>query len=159
VVGEYDNSILATDAFLATLIAKLKATGLRVALAYSSDHGDDFEENETRLKLHCQTPSNNDTVVPSFFWLQGEFAPGKVSNLRTNALHHVSQAGIVPTLLDLSGIQIDSPLMARTLTLPQTESLEQLTLDPLGVVYRCTMAHGCRKDKTDGRSSEALVGP
>ncbi|MDO8310346.1 MAG: phosphoethanolamine transferase [Sideroxyarcus sp.] len=154
VIGEYDNSILATDAFLATLIARLKATGLRVALAYSSDHGDDFDKNESRLKLHCQIPSNNDTVVPAFFWLQGEFPSEKVGNLRKNARHHVSQAGIVPALLDLSGIQMNSPLMARTLTLPQTESLEQLTIDPLGVVYRCTLAQGCWKDEPVGRSSK-----
>lgn len=154
VVGEYDNSILATDAFLAMLISRLKATGLRIALAYSSDHGDDIEDADTRPKLHCQTPSNSDTLVPSFFWLQGEFPAEKVSNLRANARHHVSQAGIVPALLDLSGIQVNSPLMARTLTLPQVDSLEQLTLDPLGVVYRCTLARGCWKDTPIVRSSE-----
>jgi hypothetical protein len=44
--------------------------------------------------------------------------------------------------------------MARALTLPQAESLEQLTIDPLGAVYRCTMAQGCWKDTPVDRSTE-----
>lgn len=146
IVGEYDNSIVATDGFLSALINRLKATGARVALAYSSDHGDDFGDSGKMPRWHCLSPSNKNTLVPLFFWLQGGFPDKMLRNLDENARRYVSQAGVVPALLDLSGVQIDSPLMAQALTRPQVMRVEQLTLDRAGEIYSCTLAGGCLKD-------------
>lgn len=146
IVGEYDNSILATDAFLSALMEQLKATGARVTLAYSSDHGDDFGDSGKMPRWHCLSPSNKDTLVPTFFWVQGLFQDQMLRNLQENARTYVSQAGVVPALLDLSGIQTDSPLMAQALTRRQGKHVEQLTLDRAGGIYTCTLGNGCLKN-------------
>jgi lipid A ethanolaminephosphotransferase len=77
VVNAYDNSLLYTDHFLATLIDKLKARSgtLATGLIYASDHGESLGENG--LYLHGApymfAPSQQ-THVPFLVWFDKDFA-------------------------------------------------------------------------------------
>lgn len=52
-INAYDNSIVATDKFLAQVIDKLDRTGKTSAMLYLSDHGEDLLDDERNRFLHA----------------------------------------------------------------------------------------------------------
>jgi lipid A ethanolaminephosphotransferase len=77
IVNSYDNSLLYTDHFLATIIDKLKVHSDKLAtgMIYASDHGESLGENG--LYLHG-TPyllaPDQQTHVPFLVWFDNDFA-------------------------------------------------------------------------------------
>lgn len=77
IVNSYDNSLLYTDHFLATIIDKLKSHSDKLAtgMIYASDHGESLGENG--LYLHG-TPyllaPDQQTHVPFLVWFDNDFA-------------------------------------------------------------------------------------
>ncbi|MDQ0562539.1 lipid A ethanolaminephosphotransferase [Rhizobium mesoamericanum] len=93
IVNAYDNSILYTDYFLATVIDRLKARSDKMAtgLIYMSDHGESL--GEKGLYLHG-TPymfaPSQQTHVPFLTWFDSDFA--KSMNLDTACLRKEATA-------------------------------------------------------------------
>ncbi|MEM7582151.1 MAG: sulfatase [Acidobacteriota bacterium] len=104
----YDGSIRGMDAELARLLEGLEATGVadRSVLAFIADHGEEFLEHGRHW--HGMTVYGEVANVPMVFWGQGvprgRVVPSVVQNL-----------DIMPTLLDLAGIEIPERAQGRSL--------------------------------------------
>lgn len=112
-INAYDNSILFTDYFLAELINELnKDTVSASLLMYASDHGENIFDDENKKFAHGgPNPSRFELEIPLFFWRSEQYDqlfPEKVENLKANQDKPVNTAHFFPTILDLSGIIIES---------------------------------------------------
>lgn len=112
-INAYDNSILFTDYFLAELINELnKDTVSASLLMYASDHGENIFDDENKKFAHGgSNPSRFESEIPLFFWRSEQYDqlfPEKVENLKANQDKPVNTAHFFPTILDLSGIIIES---------------------------------------------------
>lgn len=112
-INAYDNSILFTDYFLAELIDALnKDTVSASLLMYASDHGENIFDDENKKFAHGgPNPSRFELEIPLFFWRSEQYDqlfPEKVENLKANRDKPVNTAHFFPTILDLSGIVIES---------------------------------------------------
>jgi glucan phosphoethanolaminetransferase (alkaline phosphatase superfamily) len=116
----YDDSILMTDDFLATIIAGLK--GRRSLLFYVSDHGlACYDKRETRLG---QTYVKAEYRPACFVWASKEFLddPGcrvrfKLGLARSGAL--MTSDYIFDSFTDLCGIQTDKLVLSESVFNPQ----------------------------------------
>jgi lipid A ethanolaminephosphotransferase len=94
IVNAYDNTILYTDHFLASIIDKLKARSAKLAtgMIYASDHGESLGENG--LYLHgapyILAPAEQ-THVPFIVWFDDDFA--KSMGLDAACLSKEAKAG------------------------------------------------------------------
>jgi len=107
-VNSYDNSILYTDHFLASLIDMLEKKDVCSALLYSSDHGEDILDDERRKFLHASpTPTFYQLRIPMFVWFSScylECFPGKLEACEKNSSKPVATNAIFHTLLDMAAI-------------------------------------------------------
>ncbi|KQO83664.1 phosphoethanolamine--lipid A transferase [Rhizobium sp. Leaf262] len=94
IVNAYDNTILYTDHFLASVIDKLKARSDKLAtgLIYASDHGESLGENGIYLHgaPYILAPAEQ-THVPFLVWFDDDFA--KSMGLDAACLTKEAQAG------------------------------------------------------------------
>lgn len=94
IVNAYDNTILYTDHFLASVIDKLKARSDKLAtgLIYASDHGESLGENGIYLHgaPYILAPAEQ-THVPFLVWFDDDFA--KSMGLDAACLTKDAQAG------------------------------------------------------------------
>lgn len=94
IVNAYDNTILYTDHFLASIIDKLKARSDKLAtgMIYASDHGESLGENGIYLHgaPYLLAPSEQ-THVPFIVWFDEDFA--KSMGLDASCLMSQAQAG------------------------------------------------------------------
>lgn len=116
-INAYDNTIVLADDLLASLAARLAQTGVRAAMIYTSDHGEDIFDDERRLFLHASPcPSYYQIHVPFVVWLSPTFAtahPDAQKALAANRERIVaSSEAYFHTLLDLAGIE--SPRLRRS---------------------------------------------
>lgn len=106
-VNSYDNTILATDRFLASLIDRLRHDN--AVMIFISDHGEALGEDGNMLhgadypQLH---------VTACLVWCSPEFTrryPDKVKALRRNASRQWNTDAMFHTVLDAAGI--DTPVL------------------------------------------------
>lgn len=104
----YDGSIHGLDAQLARLVERLEHHQLseRTVLAFVSDHGEEFLEHDRHW--HGQTVYGEVTRVPLVLWGRGVSA-GQVIEETVQALD------LMPTLLDLAGLEKPERLQGRSL--------------------------------------------
>ncbi len=108
-INAYDNTIVATDAFLHDVIDVLDKENCISALTYVSDHGEDIFDDERNRFLHASpVPTYWQLHVPMIVWVSHEFEsayPDKVAELNKNKNKNVSSSrSFCATLIDLAGI-------------------------------------------------------
>ncbi len=106
--GWYDGSVLGSDEQIARLIGHLESTGLdqSTLVAVGSDHGEEFLQHGRTY--HGQGLYEELTHVPLIFW--GDGVPRGVEIGAP-----VQNIDIMPTLLDLAGIERPASLQGRSL--------------------------------------------
>ena len=107
--NSYDNSVAYTDAFLADVIGKLKATGRSAALMYMSDHADDLEVDGCGSRGAGMRTSSTAYKVPAFLWLSDAYVAARpeIAKAATAAKGSRLRGDVVfDTLADLAGITV-----------------------------------------------------
>lgn len=104
-----DGSILAQDAELDRLLARLEALGLRdrVVIAFLSDHGTELLDHDSHW--HGTTVYSELTDVPLLLWGPG-FLP---AGLRVG--EPVEMIDVFPTLVELAGLEVPETAQGRSL--------------------------------------------
>lgn len=107
-LNSYDNSILSTDDFLASVIDKLKETGAVASMLYLPDHGEDIMDDDRHRFLHASPlPTYYQLHIPLLIWFSDEYNNRYPESMR-NALRHrsapISTKAAFHTMLDLAGI-------------------------------------------------------
>ncbi len=108
-VNAYDNTIVATDRFLDSLMTVLEESGASASLVYASDHGEDIYDNGSRGFLHASPlPSEHQVHVPMLVWLSPRYIashPQAGARLRANGSRLVSTSrSFCPTALMLGDV-------------------------------------------------------
>ena len=110
-INSYDNTVVALDRFLMRVIAALRADPEPALLVYTSDHGENlFDDDRQRFMHALADPSKADTTVPLFFWANEAYRhrwPAAWTALSAHATAPVSHVDLMPTLLDLAGVDAD----------------------------------------------------
>lgn len=108
-VNGYDNTIVATDRFLDSLISLADSRGNEAALLYASDHGEDIFDGGSGRFLHASpVPTRMQVHVPMLVWLSEDYReaePEVADALGRNMQKQVSTSrSYCPTALTLGGI-------------------------------------------------------
>lgn len=108
-VNAYDNTIVATDRFLDSLMGLLEESGASASLIYASDHGEDIYDHGSRGFLHASPlPSVDQVHVPMLVWLSPVYMashPQADGILRANSGRLVSTSrSFCPTALTLGDV-------------------------------------------------------
>lgn len=119
-INSYDNTIVNTDKVLSGIINEVDAKGVKSAVVFTSDHGEDiFDDSRGRFLHASPIPTYYQLRVPLLVWTSRSFAeeyPEVVSNLKAHTQMPVSTNMVIfHTLLDMSGI--NSPYKDNTLAL------------------------------------------
>lgn len=112
-INAYDNSILATDKALESIIETLEECGRPAAMAYAADHGEDIFDDERDRFLHASpNPTYYQIHVPMLIWMSGDFAdryPAKAKNLKEHVSKNVSSSeSMFHTVADLAGLSMST---------------------------------------------------
>lgn len=136
-VAAYDNTINYTDAFLDRLIGCLDSISPQniAGLIYTSDHGEDIYDDDTRQFLHASPlPSIHQVSVPFILWLSDGYAanyPETATAAAANSEAAVSSTrSVFHSLLHMAGIsarQLDTT--QSVLSHSYTEPTPRLYLD------------------------------
>jgi glucan phosphoethanolaminetransferase (alkaline phosphatase superfamily) len=107
----YDNSIHATNDLLEQNIDSVKKQSATAMVMYTADHGENIYDDERGLFQHIMNPpSKYEVAVPFFIWVSDRFIsnfPDKWSNLHANADRPISNKQVLPTFVDLLGVDYD----------------------------------------------------
>jgi glucan phosphoethanolaminetransferase (alkaline phosphatase superfamily) len=118
-INSYDNSLLGTDRFLASVIAHAAAADKAAMVLFTSDHGENLYDDERNMFMHAgPNPTRRDTMVPLLFWANNAFAnahAGKIAAMRAQVAAPINHLAVMPTLLDLAGIRYDGENPAQSL--------------------------------------------
>ncbi len=108
-INSYDNSIHATDRFLAEVIANANQLAKPAIIVFTADHGENLYDDERKFVLHSgATPSRADTFVPLLVWANQSYRnafPDKLQGLASNLSAPISHLDIMPTMLDLAQVR------------------------------------------------------
>jgi glucan phosphoethanolaminetransferase (alkaline phosphatase superfamily) len=135
----YDNTILATDAFLAGLIETLDGYRQKSWMFYVSDHGEALFDDCRQESGHGQS-SKVTHHVASVFWASPQFSTGNqrlMERLRGNASRLASTGMMFDTLSSLGGLEVPGHRRELDMTdaaLARPPEIEALGLD----VDRCS---------------------
>ncbi len=130
-VNAYDNSILATDKTLDSIIETLEACGRPAAMAYAADHGEDiFDDGRERFLHASPNPTYYQLHVPMLVWMSEGLAdrfPEKARSLKANESKNVSSSeSMFHTVADLAGLSL--PALDRSFSLCSPSYREPLRL-------------------------------
>lgn len=131
-VNAYDNSIVATDRLLDTIITRLESVPGQSWMIYASDHGEDIFDNGSHRFLHASPmPSETQVRVPMVIWLSPTYRlshPRETHAMRDNMAKVVSSSrSYTPTALSLGGIA--------TPRLDLSASLAREEYRPVSLIY------------------------
>lgn len=108
IVNSYDNSILATDDFIARIIAMLEEQHCVCSAFYVSDHGENLFDDERKMFMHTgASPSKVETHIPAFIWSSQAYKshyPAKYQALIRHKANKMSHDNVFHTLLDMANI-------------------------------------------------------
>lgn len=131
-VNAYDNTIVATDRFLDTLISMLEKEDCIASLCYTSDHGEDLYDDGVRFLHASPVPTLHQLHVPMIVWLSDEYAeryPDVASGIGKNSGKRVSTSrSFCPTVLGIAGIRTAKTAAEESLTSPDYKECERLYL-------------------------------
>lgn len=108
-VNAYDNSIVATDRLLNSLIEAAEDHNCVASLIYTSDHGEDIFDNGSIRFLHASPrPTYEQVHVPFLVWLSPayrEMYPDVAANLSESLEKRISSSeAFTPTAMQLAGL-------------------------------------------------------
>lgn len=108
-INSYDNSIVATDAFLADVIEALDSLDCPAGMLYVADHGEDIYDDSRGRFLHASpVPTYYQLHVPVVTWMSPELrelSPMLFPAARANASRNISSSeSVFDTLLQLAGL-------------------------------------------------------
>ncbi len=108
-INAYDNTILATAAFLDSVIVAVDSAGGFGAMLYTSDHGEDIFDDSRNLFLHASPcPSYYQIHVPMILWMSPAyraFRPEASANADANSRKFISSSiSYFHTAIDLAGL-------------------------------------------------------
>lgn len=108
-INAYDNTIVSTDHFIASLIEILSASEADTSLLYTSDHGEDIYDDSRHLFLHASPiPTLHQITIPLVVWLSPHFIlhhPGTYKIAEANMNKEISSSrSFFHTALSLGGI-------------------------------------------------------
>lgn len=110
-INSYDNTLIALDSFLMRAIRALAADPVPALLVYTSDHGENlFDDDRQRFMHALADPSRADTTVPLFIWANEAWHrrwPQGLAPLVARRNLPISHVDLMPTLLDLAGVDAD----------------------------------------------------
>ena len=112
----YKNSIVMTLDFIHELIRILDRENIPAFLVYTSDHGENLMEINGLREHVTLTPTHYELKVPVLFWASNEYVerqPLRWERLRANRNAPISNANLLPTLLDAMGIATQAETMVR----------------------------------------------
>lgn len=138
----YDGSIRGMDAELGRLLDRLEHLGLadRVAVAFVSDHGEEFLEHGSHW--HGLNVYGENANVPFLLWAPG-FLPRGVEVQPT-----VQLVDVMPTLLDLAGLPVPERAQGRSL-LPLVREVEAGKVSAEWARRPAFVERAVRKDPAD----------
>lgn len=102
-INSYDNTIVATDLFLAQLIDMIRQRN--ALLIYISDHGEALGENGVRLHASDCPQLHNPACMVWYSSLYAGLYPERVAALRANASHSYSTDIVFHSVLHGAGLQ------------------------------------------------------
>lgn len=121
-INSYDNTLIVLDRFLVRTMAALRADPVPALLVFTSDHGENLFDDERQRFMHALTsPSKADTTVPLFFWANEAYRrrwPEALLPLQQRRMAPISHLDLMPTLLDLAGVDADGIAPAESLRSP-----------------------------------------
>lgn len=125
-INAYDNTIVATDRFLASLIEILSDSDADASMLYTSDHGEDIYDDSRHLFLHASPlPTIHQITVPMLAWLSPGFIrhhPDAYNIMKSNMEKEISSSrSFFHTALSLGGIQTPVADPAASLLSPDYE--------------------------------------
>lgn len=107
-INAYDNSIVATDRFLDSIISMLEKEECVASMFYSSDHGEDIYDDGRHILHACPVPSQEQVRVAMLAWLSPQYRsafPQIEEAMRTNFEELISSSrSFCPTAFGLCGI-------------------------------------------------------
>ena len=105
----YDNAIVATDRFLASVIELLRVLECPASMLYISDHGEDVYDDARERFLHSSPDiSYYQLHVPMLLWMSPAYReayPQLVATAQANQRRPISTNAVFPTMLELAGIR------------------------------------------------------
>lgn len=119
--NSYDNSILYTDWFLASLINQLKGGDRAAALMYVADHGQTLFDGACRQVFHGHN-NQYEFHVPALAWYSDAYGarfPGKVAQLHAHRAAPLSTENMFHTLVDLGDIRYPGETLERSIASAQ----------------------------------------
>lgn len=105
----YDGSIRGLDVEIGRLIETLRNADLenRTVLAFTSDHGEEFLEHGSHW--HGRNAYGENSNVPLILWAPGRIPPA------ARVTETVQNIDVMPTLLELSGLDVPEVLQGQSL--------------------------------------------
>lgn len=111
-VNSYDNSILYTDHIIVSIVEFLKETNEIGFMMYFSDHGENLlDDGGTRFGHGGVIPTNYVLEIPLLAWFSDSYISSHqylFNKINNNNHNPVSLNGLFDTMLDLSGLSIES---------------------------------------------------
>lgn len=136
-VNAYKNATLCFDRFLCSLTDVLSTEKASTALVYTSDHGENLQDDARKIFLHAApVPTYYDLHVPLFLWFSKEYRAkygALVKRVKSNAQKVVMTSETVfPSLIDLSGLKCRYLEESKSIVSPRyVNPREMLYLDDL----------------------------
>lgn len=129
-INAYDNTIVATDRFLDSLIEILQHENCTASLLYTSDHGEDLYDDGVRFLHASPVPTIHQLHVPMLAWTSERYDslyPDILSVMRNNAEKRISSSssycatafslgGVSTPRIDISRSVADSSYKSQALT-------------------------------------------
>lgn len=141
-INAYDNSIVATDAFISEVIERVR--GMNAVVIYISDHGESL--GEEGYYHHGNPKRVEQRIVPFLIWCSDSYIQRHEDvfrNLEKNACLQVSHDYIFPTMLGLAGItsQLKRNELDLTTNSPLPDSGTAGISFPPGILKTCKSEH------------------
>lgn len=127
-INAYDNTIVATDRFLNSVIGLLEDRKCVSGLLYAPDHGEDIFDDGIHFLHASPTPTLQQLHVPLIAWLSPEYTSQfskVIETLRNNSAKIISTSrSFCPTAISIAGIRSDKIDYSDALTSPSFTSKE-----------------------------------
>ncbi len=122
-INAYDNTIVATDRFLNSVIEILEGYPGINGMLYTSDHGEDiFDDGGNRFLHASPAPTDYQLHVPFLIWLSPDYLatyPETVDILKRNSNQYLSPSrSFCPTAMSIGGVKSEKIDSTGDLTSP-----------------------------------------
>ena len=118
--NSYDNSILYTDAILASFIEQLKGRSEITSMMYVSDHGQTLYDGSCKLAFHGHN-TQFEFHIPALVWYSDAYReqyPDKVAQLKKHQKARLSTENVFHSLLDMADIRYPDEQLDRSFVSP-----------------------------------------